>query len=109
MLTGKGHAETALFGGLDKFTNEPEAKEWLKQRLTQLGVETPADIYTKGTFTGILFARFSCGAVRDGVASAFWKARLEYGGKLTWSRPDLPLEQRVPESFLFALRKQLME
>ena len=41
--------------------------------------------------------------------STFWQARIACRGKPTWAREDLPIERRVPETFLFALKKQLVE
>ena len=109
MEQDKHYGQTALFGGLDKFEGIEEAKIWLANKLTQLTTAKPTDIFAKGEFQGILFARFPDMKSRDEAVQKFWRARVEYGGKMTWSREDLPIERRVPESFLFGLKKVLLE
>ena len=43
------------------------------------------------------------------AVAKFWKARIIYGGQPTWSKEDLQIERRAPETFLFALKKQFIE
>jgi hypothetical protein len=103
------HSTTALFGGLDKHEDEASAKHWLAGTFVDLKIITPLDIFPKGDFKGMLFAKFESTEARDNAVTKFWKARIIYGGQLTWSKEDLPIERRVPETFLFALKKQFLE
>ena len=99
---------TALFGGLEKVGGEEAAKVWLKKKLSDLHCQTPTDVYPIGDFTGILFCKFDSKIARDSAVLKYTRARISHGGQIAWSRPDLPIERRVPETFLFALKKQLV-
>ena len=100
---------TSLFGNLDFINNEEAAKVWLKAKLHDLGVTPPSDIYAKGDFQNMLFAKFGTTVERDNAVLKMWKSNFKIGDKTVWSRPDLPIDQRVPQAFLFALKKQLLQ
>ena len=104
------NACTAVVGGLAGFGTISEASAWLNDKLTALTAPIPVDTYIKGgTFNGLLFAKFRNKLDRDAAVLRMRSASYQYGGNPVWARPDLPIEKRVPEGFLFGFKRQLVE
>eukprot|EP00959_Pyramimonas_sp_CCMP1952_P239454 5004542-Pyramimonas_sp.AAC.1 len=56
----------------------------------------------------MVFAKFDSMSARDKYVSILGRAQLKHQENMIWTRPDQPLEKRVPESFLFGLRKTFL-
>ena len=110
MATGRsgGRGLEGVFGGLEILLNETAAGERLKAKPADLGAGEATAIFAKGDFQDIMFAKFATESIRDEAVTKFWQSKTKLAGRFTWSREDQPIEQRVPESFLFGLRKVLM-
>ena len=79
------------------------------KELKDLGGPKPLEIYPKGDFKMMLFMRFASKAQCDTATSLLKNARRLREGKTVWARPELPIEQRVAESFLFGCKKMFLD
>ena len=103
------YSRTLVLGRLAGHDGFDGAAKWAKAKLAELQNPLPIDEYCKGDFKDIVFLKFSSEVDRDRAVEALRKAKLTYGGKPVWARPDQPAEVRIPEKFLFGLKKQLVE
>jgi hypothetical protein len=92
---------TAVLTGLD-LADGTEAKEWLHDKLWSLWGPQPEEVYLKGDFKGIMFARFESQVDRDKAKKLLKEAGLR-------AKPDLPVEKRSPKDLLFGLKHILGE
>ena len=98
---------TVLFGGLQDKSFEA-AERIVKGKLKDKGLEEPSAVYHKGDeFKGIVFAKFTAEKVAEEVVKAI-SAERHTGEETIWCKKDLPLNRRVPLSFLLGVRKQLI-
>ena len=98
-----------VVGGLGTDWSEDDAAKWLRDHLSFDGGPVPNSIYAKGLFTGLLYAEFASGADQDRAISKIRTARITWNGATIWAKPDLPLEQRLPESFAFSVKRVMVE
>ena len=70
---------------------------------------SPIEVYCKGDFKGILFAKFNTKGERDAAIQIFRKAVCYEGGQQVWMKPDLPIEDRARHSFVFGVKYLLAE
>ena len=105
----KPRDKNALIGGLDKFENIESAATWIKAKISEMRCEAPADVFSKGAFGGLVFVKFKTVDARNDAVIAIQRARLKHSGVPVWAKHDLPMEQRVPEAFLFGLKKVMLE
>ena len=102
------HARTMVIGGLK---GEPLAEKtvWLKTILTEAGVNEPTDVYVKDgdetVINNILFAKFVNEDDRNKVIKTLKKAAADG----VWFKPDMPIEIRALNSFLFGFKYFLVE
>ena len=95
---------TAVIGGLTSLNNVDEAWQWVTNSLwTHYGPQ-PTDIYSKGEFAGIVFAKLKNKEERDAAVKLLRKERSQGNGESIWAKPDQPLEVRSCSSFLFGLK-----
>ena len=108
--TGVTKSETvAVVGGLDGLSNLEEAQKWLQEEIARLKVPVPIDVWiTSGEFKGVLKARFSGPDAATTAITAMMKQRPRCKGKPTWCKHDQPILKRAPLSFLFGLKKELV-
>ena len=109
MVTDK--CKTAIFGGFSTFGNFDEVKTWIKNKFWDEWLPQPAEIYRKGyfkDFKGIFFCRFDSIAERDKVVDSFRRLQMKIQNEKVWSNEDLPVDVRIPEHFLFGLKKLLV-
>ena len=66
-------------------------------------------MYAKGQFVDILFAQFPTEADRDRAIQKIRDSGHEWNGTRMWAKIDRPLEERLPESFAFSVKKVLVE
>ena len=110
VLRAEGSSE-ALFGGsgLQSATRQ-EAEDWVNRKLQELRAEEPTDIYHKGDeYKGILYVKFKSPEAVQKLTTAFAKGQHKLSGKQVWCKKDLPINVRVPLSFLLGLRWQLTQ
>ena len=106
-LSSNGQSSQVLIGGLQNATRQ-EAEDWFNRKVQALKLEAPIDIFHKGDeFKGILYANFATPASVEKVTKAFAKDKPKLSGQDVWCKKDLPIERRVPLSFLLSLRWQL--
>ena len=102
--------KTAVMGGLQGFGGEKEARAWVDEILWELYCPRRKDTYFKGgEFKDMLFLKFTSKDDRDEAIDKFNKHKATAKDDNIWMGPDLPLEQRAVKSFLFGLRKKLVE
>ena len=63
----------------------------------------------KGAFNGLLFAEFPTLSERDWAITKIRQGRQEWDGRVVWAKVDLPLEERLPESFAFSVKKLMVK
>ena len=112
LLKSQAEAEqTALFGGFKGARDQEQALQWLSGVLQKAEAPRATTSYVKGTdfatFNGIVFAKFTSKAECEDAITKINEKKLQYGGQTIWAKPDKPLEQRVPHSVLFAVKKML--
>jgi len=102
-----------VMGGL-KSVSFDAAYEWIEKIVTDVGVP-PLSIFMKGTeWKGLIFAKFPnmCDAktALKAIESKFVKENSsQTQNERFWVNFEQPFEQRVPNSFMFGLCKQLLE
>ena len=99
---------TAVTSGLVGM-QEDDAKEWIKNKLWELWGPTPVDVYTKGDFNGMVFCKFQTEVEKEQAISIVRANTLTYGDKEIKMWPDAPAVERIPKSFLFALKRLLLK
>ena len=80
----------------------------LNEKLKILG-DVKAEIYAKGDFNGILFAKFDSQNLRNQSVERFRKASLSRNGQRCWATEDSPIEERACKNFLFGVKNLLLE
>jgi hypothetical protein len=102
-------SDQILCGGFEDmtFTN---AEDWLTRKFKELNISNAQEIYHKGDeFKGLVFARFHSQEAAQTATDKIGNNKYKVGTNNIWSKKDLPLETRVPVSFLLGLRWQLAE
>ena len=84
------------------------ARQWLIAQCTKSGMPEPIDIYSKGDFKGLIFARCLSCAQRDQPIASINNIPSSVFPK-TWARIDQPIDIRMAESALFAIKRMLVE
>ena len=102
----KKYARVGVFG-IGKERGKDDAISWLNVKLKLLA-DCKAEIYGKGEFNGILFAKFDSQATRDLSVESFRKASLSREGSRCWAAEDAPIEIRAYKKFLFGIKKLLI-
>ena len=100
------YAFTAVFGNLPSTITQRDAEAWLKEKLHNICSIEP-EIFCKGDFKGIMFAKFRSTDARDHAVQEFSKARLSHGMNEIWCNKDRPVPVRCQLGFLFAVKKML--
>ena len=86
------------------------AEDWITRKLKELCLPEPHEMYHKGDeYKGITFAKYRTPEEVTKVTEAFDKGQFKIADKPIWSKRDLPLEARVPKSFLLGLRHHLTQ
>ena len=98
-----------MFGGLQSLTFE-QAQDWITRQVKEKKLEEPEVIYFKGDdFIGLAFAKFATTRTAEDVVRKMSIAKLPVGENEVWCQKDLPLDKRVPLSFLLGTRRQLID
>lgn len=100
---------TSVVGGLQDASSGEVAKQWLKVKLGQKGIEGFIDVYFKGDFKGLLFMKFSPLAMRDAAMLKFNATKNMFSTKVSYMNPQLPIQERAPNTFLNGLKKLLVQ
>ena len=101
--TIENHKKTAVFGGLSSMTLE-QAKKWLTNQVWSAWLSQLVEIYCKGEFKGIIFAKFQGNTERDEVVGWFRKTCTKIQDADVWSKPDCPLNERILQSLVFGTK-----
>jgi hypothetical protein len=106
--TGQGQGEdkawTAVIGGLQGLSGFDEAETWIRDKLYSLWAPSPSEVYCKGDYKGVIFAKFAAQADRDEAWKTLKKAGLKEHGHDVWAKESLPIEIRAPKSLLLGLK-----
>eukprot|EP00438_Fugacium_kawagutii_P006461 Skav224965 [mRNA] locus=scaffold3893:17080:25909:+ [translate_table: standard] len=86
------------------------AKEWLTKHCQSYRIEPPAEIYTKGPYAGLIFAKCVSPTQRDSILSSIRTLHTSASSApKTWAKVDKPLNARTVESTLMAMKRMLIE
>lgn len=87
-----------------------DAKKWLSKHCDNLKIPPPPEVYTKGEFVGLLFAKCASPTHRDTILASIRAAsNAAYGNdQRTWAKIDRPFTLRTVESALLAMRRMLI-
>ena len=97
-----------IVGGLEGSSFEAAAI-WVKGILEKMKSPTPIETYTKGdAFKGLLWLRFGTAGGAKEALTAMKDTISKNPSNKAWCNYDLPIEQRVSNSFLFGLKAQLV-
>ena len=98
-----------VVGGFAEGRSEDECKAWLCQQIHQACGSSclPIEVYSKGKFRTMLWARFASICIRNRVVLALTKLRLSCSRSSIWMSGDVPLPVRVEKKFLFGLKRLL--
>jgi hypothetical protein len=107
MTTGPDYRRL-IVGGLSGSSFEA-AKIWAKGILEQNRAPKPVDIYAKGDYKGFIFLRFSTPLDAKDALTAIKDDLSKNSSNTAWCNYDLPIEERVTNSFLFGLKAQLVK
>ena len=88
-------AKTAVLGGLGSMSSVDDAWTWLSNKMWTLYGPKPTEVYSKGEFRGIVFAKFDDKAARDTAVKLLRQSASREGGNAVWAKPDQALHQRV--------------
>ena len=69
----------------------------------------PIDVYTKGEFKGMVFAKFQTNADRDAAVALLRKAKLTENDSKIWANYDMPFEERTLRSFVFGTKRVMID
>eukprot|EP00959_Pyramimonas_sp_CCMP1952_P150475 3149252-Pyramimonas_sp.AAC.1 len=108
-MNGNSQECIAVIGGLGDCGDFDTAVQFIKQQIEHHKFPEPVDYFVKGDFNTIIFTKFGTKDARDRFVNAFGKSQIKHSSNTVWTRADQPIEKRVPESFLFGLRKQFLE
>ena len=98
---------TVVFTGLDGML--ANSKEFIDKHLENMKLPIPLDAFHKGeTFKGVLHYKFDNHQAAAEVIKKFDQAKVQYKDKSILCKADLPVEQRVPLSFILGLRRLLL-
>ena len=102
---------TAVLGGLGGFGSLDEAENWYRKHLGEWKLRAPLRFYMKGddAFKGIAFARFSSPDAMAETVSAINSNGIQVKDQPTWSKPERPINERAPISFLFRLKTLMVK
>ena len=89
---------TAVIGGLRDADSADDASTWVKDKLWQMWGPQPVEVYCKGDFRSVMFAKFSSKTDRDSAVVLLKQA----GG--VWAKADQPIEVRAKASLAFGLK-----
>ena len=106
-----GRALTAVFGGLSALNTFEDTSNWVRSEIQKLNLVNPVDMFTKdpdNNFKGMLFAKFSTTKERDDVVQGFKTISMDRE-QSQWVKPDLPASIRAPQSFLFGMKRMLVD
>ena len=103
--TGDAKELTAVIGGLWGLDNMHEAEVWVRDKLWSIWAPDPAEVYVKGDYKNLVFARFRTKDDRDAAVQGL---RGTKEGKIDiWAKEALPLEDRIRRSMLLGVKYML--
>ena len=108
----KTSACTAVVGGLQSASSVSVAKGWMEASLKKAGVDGYGDIYHKGddtNFNGMLFIKFESETLREDGMRKFNLMKTGLHDAKSYMSADLPVQERVPRSVLFQLKRMLID
>ena len=98
---------TMVVGNMDGLGDLSQATEWLKSKLASLSGPTPSKIYSKGAFSGIMFAEFINTDSRDKAVELLRKAGCTNGDKKIWATEDRSAPERAARNYCLGLKRIL--
>jgi hypothetical protein len=107
-----GDSAGAIIGGLGAASSGQAAVEWVRDALQKLCIKSPQDVYHKcgdRDFNGMVFVRFDSANVRDEAIVTFNASKSFFSHEKKYLNPDLPTDERIPRSFLFAFKRLLAD
>ena len=100
---------TAVIGGLGALTGIDQARQWVSDQMWALYGPQPSEVYCKGDFYGMVFAKFANKDSRDSAVKLLRQARSSEGGNQVWAKPDRLLAERTLRSIAFGTKHAMTE
>ena len=97
----------AVVGNLQPLGSEEAATNLILSKLSQTKAAKPIQTYVKGSFSGMVWLRFATNSDMMCAVEILNNFRIPVNEKTVWAGEDLPIEKRVPRSFLFGCKKLL--
>jgi len=97
-----------VMGNIPKAENFEQAEAWFRKRCSETNTPLPREVYIKGDFKGLIFAKCSSVAHRDQVIAI---VRNCPGGVFPkpWAKVDQPFDIRTAESALSSIKRMLID
>ena len=101
-------AKIVVMGNIPSSTKLDDAKAWVAKVCKDAGIPQPIDIYSKGEFKGVVFAKCITEAHRDQIISVVSNGSMTSVPK-TWAKADRPVDVRTAEGALFGFTRMLVD
>ena len=99
---------TVVIGGLTAADTIDDAGKWLSGQLYWNHGPKHTEYYCKGDWKGLLFIKFATKSDRDAAVIMIRTSKWKYGSNEVWAKADLPIETRVQQGVLFAIKKYMV-
>jgi hypothetical protein len=109
---------TVVIGNIPEAATFESAKNWLTKHCKEFGLVTPleSDIYHKGVFNGMLFAKCPNISQRDQLIESIRKAASQHSpgtsgvpSQKLYAKMDQPLSTRTVETALYSMKRMLID
>ena len=99
---------TVVIGNVPEAASLDDARKWIQKLCSTHSIPQPAEIFAKGEYKGLAFAKCTSASQRELLISAVRQITTSSGAK-PWAKIDLPVDKRTAESVLFAFKRMLVE
>lgn len=103
METSHPENMTILAGNLPNTDSVEEAPEFIRKLCVFSGIPQPVDIFPKGEYKGILWAKCGTLSQRDVLIAKIRNSKGPPENR-PWAKIDLPIDKRTAENVLFAFK-----
>lgn len=105
----EGMQRTMVIGGLGIDGGKDAATEWVQTKCTEIADCKPKEVFSKGDYKGMLFAKFLSKEQRDTSVQKLRKASPSRDQNRTWFTEDAPVEERQCLAVLFGVKRFLID
>ena len=98
---------TVVLGSIPDANCLDQAKSWIQKLCTDSGLPQPIDIYSKGEYKSIVFAKCTSPSHRDLLISRVTNMPATSLSR-PWAKVDRPIDVRTAQSTLFGFKRMLI-